>query len=347
VLLALIGRNWLSATNSAGQRRLDDPNDFVRLETVAALRRDIPVIPVLLQGARMPRDDELPADLHDLAFRNGVEITHARWDSDVQLLVDALRPYVEQAASGEGGADAPPPAIPPAAAAPPVSLAAPAPAPPQASAAPATGRKWLIPAVMAAVAAVGVGAWTSFGGRSGGDAAPPAAVAQRPTEATLPAGEAPSAADDGAARAAVEKLAAEKAAAQRLATQKAAAAKAAADKLTADKAAADQVAAARRAAQVGAHRDGVCLSGFVWRDARPGDKVCVTPVMRAQVAGENGGAASRRQPGGGAYGPNTCRAGLVWREAYVGDVVCVTPVSRQQAAADNAAAASRVVPLPP
>lgn len=95
VLLAVIGKAWLTARDESGARRLDDPTDFVRLETASALRRDIPVIPVLVHGATMPREEDLPEDLKELAFRNGVELTHARWDSDVQLLVKALRPYVQ------------------------------------------------------------------------------------------------------------------------------------------------------------------------------------------------------------------------------------------------------------
>jgi hypothetical protein len=95
VLLTLLGRGWLNATNEAGQRRLDDPMDFVRLETAAALKRDIPVVPVLVHGAKMPRADELPDDLKELAFRNSVELTHARWDSDMEVLIKALRPYVQ------------------------------------------------------------------------------------------------------------------------------------------------------------------------------------------------------------------------------------------------------------
>lgn len=94
VLLAIIGNNWVDAKNEAGQRRLDDAADFVRLETASALKRDIPVIPVLVRGARMPRPDQLPDDLKDLAYRNGVELTHARWASDLQLLIKALEPYV-------------------------------------------------------------------------------------------------------------------------------------------------------------------------------------------------------------------------------------------------------------
>jgi hypothetical protein len=72
VLLAIIGKDWIDARNEAGQRRLDDPSDFVRLETASALKRDIPVIPVLVHGAKMPRPDQLPDELKELAYRNGV-----------------------------------------------------------------------------------------------------------------------------------------------------------------------------------------------------------------------------------------------------------------------------------
>ena len=95
VLLAIIGKGWLDAKSDAGDRRLDDPSDFVRLETASALKRDIPVIPVLVHGAKMPRADQLPEDLKELAYRNGVELTHARWRSDLELLLKALSPYAE------------------------------------------------------------------------------------------------------------------------------------------------------------------------------------------------------------------------------------------------------------
>lgn len=94
VFLCLIGKNWLTMTDTSGRRRLDDPADFVRIETVAALKRDIPVIPVQVQGATALRPEQLPDDLKDLAYRNAVELTHPRWESDVQLLVNAVRPYV-------------------------------------------------------------------------------------------------------------------------------------------------------------------------------------------------------------------------------------------------------------
>src|SRR5258708_5794808 len=60
VLLAVIGKQWLTVTSPAGKRRLDDPGDFVRMEIEAALQRDIPIIPVLVQGTAMPGADILP-----------------------------------------------------------------------------------------------------------------------------------------------------------------------------------------------------------------------------------------------------------------------------------------------
>jgi hypothetical protein len=59
VLLALIGDEWLTITDEHGRRRLDDPNDFVRLEIEAALRRNVRIIPILVDGARMPDAGEL------------------------------------------------------------------------------------------------------------------------------------------------------------------------------------------------------------------------------------------------------------------------------------------------
>jgi hypothetical protein len=90
----VIGPHWLDIASQTGGRRLDDPNDFVRLEVASALKRNIAVIPVLVHGATMPPVDRLPEDLTDLAYRNAVELTLARWPSDVALLVNALQHYV-------------------------------------------------------------------------------------------------------------------------------------------------------------------------------------------------------------------------------------------------------------
>jgi hypothetical protein len=94
VLLAVIGPQWVDARDASGGRRLDDPADFVRIELASALLSHIPVVPVLVRGARVPHPDELPEDVKQLAYRNAVELTHARWKSDVQVLIRALRPYM-------------------------------------------------------------------------------------------------------------------------------------------------------------------------------------------------------------------------------------------------------------
>jgi hypothetical protein len=102
VLLAMIGPTWATIAGSDGQRRLDNQNDYVRLEIASALGRNIAVIPVLVHDAHMPHADQLPDNLKDLAYRNSVEITHARWNSDVQLLVQALTQYVHTTKATEG-----------------------------------------------------------------------------------------------------------------------------------------------------------------------------------------------------------------------------------------------------
>jgi hypothetical protein len=83
-----------------------------------------------------------------------------------------------------------------------------------------------------------------------------------------------------------------------------------------------------------------CKTGFVWREARAEDLVCVTPESRQRTANENAVAASRVDPNG-AYGPATCISGFVWREAFDGDTVCVTPETRDLVRAENEAGASR------
>ena len=84
-----------------------------------------------------------------------------------------------------------------------------------------------------------------------------------------------------------------------------------------------------------------CKQGYVWREARPSDHVCVSGTVRAQTRADNAAADSRRQPGGGRFGRDTCRQGYVWREAFAGDHVCVVPARRTQAREDNARADDR------
>jgi TIR domain len=90
VLLVLIGKKWSTVTDPSGRRRLDDPRDFVRFETAVALRRDVRVIPVLVQGAAMPKEEELPDELKALVWRNALELSHSRWDYDTEQLIGAI-----------------------------------------------------------------------------------------------------------------------------------------------------------------------------------------------------------------------------------------------------------------
>lgn len=89
ILIAIIGRQWLSSVDGSSPR-LNNPNDFVRLEIIAALNRDIRVIPVLVQGATMPNPQDLPDDLSKLSRRNALELSDRRWNRDVDQLIVAL-----------------------------------------------------------------------------------------------------------------------------------------------------------------------------------------------------------------------------------------------------------------
>ena len=99
VFLAMIGPGWLNAragADSSNQRRLDNSSDYVRHELATALKkgRDLPVIPVLVNEARMPSADQLPDDLKELAYRNALTLGHLDWDGNVNRLVNAIRPYI-------------------------------------------------------------------------------------------------------------------------------------------------------------------------------------------------------------------------------------------------------------
>jgi TIR domain len=81
VLLALIGPRWSSISDEGGYRRLDDPTDWVRAEISRALVRGIRVIPILISGASMPLENELPAELSALAKRQALELDDRHWEA--------------------------------------------------------------------------------------------------------------------------------------------------------------------------------------------------------------------------------------------------------------------------
>jgi TIR domain len=99
VLLAVIGPTWLDAKDASGRRRIDDPDDFVAIEITAALARNIRVIPVLVEGARMPKAGELPDLLKPLARRQTVDLGQLQFGRDVEALVERVR----EAFTGESG----------------------------------------------------------------------------------------------------------------------------------------------------------------------------------------------------------------------------------------------------
>ena len=112
VLLAVIGRGWLDARDDHGARRLDNPQDFVRLETGAALSRRIRVIPVLVEGVAMPPADALPEALQPLARRQAVELRDSRWEADVENLIQKLEQALAGGSEKPGSAPASPPVAP-------------------------------------------------------------------------------------------------------------------------------------------------------------------------------------------------------------------------------------------
>ncbi|MEC5398752.1 toll/interleukin-1 receptor domain-containing protein [Uliginosibacterium sp. H1] len=405
VLLALIGPGWLQAQDSQGRRRLDDPDDFTRLEIATALRSQRVVIPVLLGGASMPARADLPEDIQGLARLQASEVSDKRWDYDVTQLLAVLEPLVRDGkhrrkplllgaavaitaiAAGVGvwlaGDDGesvinPAPEVvagtgsTPVPAPPPASTPAPAPRPaPQAE--PAKPFPQFDESLARADAMVKEAQdWSGQAGKAARDAQASAEraaaaaerfTAQRPQHSGLRAARGVASAASGAANsaqtaAADAARASEQVPAQRqvvaasrdlasaqvaldAATQLAGAAKVSAGDAIrfalGARGRADDVEERLKAALAESADD--CKDGFVWRQARAGDKVCVPAETRRAVMAQNRTAAQRWT--NGPYGPQTCISGYVWREAFEGDTVCVKPEVRTQTKQDNTLAAQR------
>jgi TIR domain len=260
VFLAVIGANWTDARNEAGKRRLEDPADFVRLETATALKRgDIPVIPVLVRGAKMPQVEALPEDLHNLAYRNAVELTHARWSSDLQLLIRALHPLVDvPATKGPEPASEPTPTprpVPP--------QPAPEPMPPT----PRSGLLNLVAAVVALLIVVSVGYYIF-----------------NPAKVTVPDARRTQSGGGPAPGSCIQGFV------WRLASPR--------DHVCVSpnvrsQTALDNSQAAERRAGSGPYGADTCKQGYVWRDAFPDDHVCVPPESRSQAQADNAAAPTR------------------------------------------------------
>jgi hypothetical protein len=169
VLLAVIGPRWL-AKDDAGKSRLFQENDFVRLEIATALRRDVRVVPVLVEGATMPAADQLPDDLKPLARRQAHEISDRRWDFDVEQLFAVLGkiPGVER----KQQTSTPP--------APPTPTAAPPQVPPPST---GSGKKIALGAIGAVAVVVVIGVMLG-GNDSTAPEEPPLALERGPSDDT-------------------------------------------------------------------------------------------------------------------------------------------------------------------
>lgn len=98
-VVVIIGDRWLSD----GKSRLERPDDFVRVEMELALHRDVPILPVLVRGARMPGPDDLPPSLRDLAFRQAVQVRpDPDFNRDIGGLIDDLTRLVQPPAGAQG-----------------------------------------------------------------------------------------------------------------------------------------------------------------------------------------------------------------------------------------------------
>ena len=94
VLLAMIGPHWLKVSDSKGAKRLDNPDDWVRKEIAEALKRNLRVIPILVNGADMPDSEDLPDNLKELSLKHAQELTSSRWNYDVGVLSKVLEKLI-------------------------------------------------------------------------------------------------------------------------------------------------------------------------------------------------------------------------------------------------------------
>ena len=90
VMLAIIGPGWQGVNSATNSSRITNPNDWVRLEISTALKRNIRVVPVLVDGAGLPTEEQLPEDLQPLLRRQAYEISNKRWKYDTDELIRFL-----------------------------------------------------------------------------------------------------------------------------------------------------------------------------------------------------------------------------------------------------------------
>jgi hypothetical protein len=108
IMIVVIGKRWIDVTDEDGEPRLDNPDDYVRLEIEKALRSRTRVIPVLVEGAPVPKGSQLPESLASLARRNGIAMSHDSFGSDADRLIATLDRVLTTHAAEARGADGDP-----------------------------------------------------------------------------------------------------------------------------------------------------------------------------------------------------------------------------------------------
>ena len=96
VLIAVIGKTWVNIQDEGGHRRLDNPEDFVRVEIQAALERNIPVVPLLVWGAEMPKASDLPEPIAKLTRRHAMKMSDERFRADATRLIEQIQEYMTE-----------------------------------------------------------------------------------------------------------------------------------------------------------------------------------------------------------------------------------------------------------
>lgn len=162
VLLAVIGQHWIDASDDHGNRRLDNSQDYVRIEIESALKQNTRVIPVLIGDTRMPPSESLPESIRRLARLNAVMLRYERFHDDMAHLVGALKH-----AMGDDLAPTPPPYP----QSQPMAVYAAVSPPPETSSAPKDFFQRKTPLLAAGLAFVAIvlaaGAYVQFGNRQG------------------------------------------------------------------------------------------------------------------------------------------------------------------------------------
>lgn len=186
VLIAVIGDEWTTSTDAAGRRRLDDPNDFIRLETGSALQRGIRVVPVLVGGAVMPLAADLPDDLKALTRRQAIEINHKQWEASTGELIHTLEGILK-APSPDPAPDEPKPkdAVTPGSSQDRKGAASSEKkkaVPDDQGQGDGAGKRWIVPALAVIALLAGIGLWLGQGERAPATA-PEAPVAGKTAEA--------------------------------------------------------------------------------------------------------------------------------------------------------------------